>query len=375
LICQSESSLLLGFNKAIGAIEPSSGVYLSFGEQSDVALLAVSGDSGSGKTSTMRFLLGQAAMNGAALILCDPHGRKNQQSLVQSCGPLASSFLIPPAISWDDIHEAVAMVDRIGRNRLNDADDKTQIELVLDEFNDIARNAPDFKAIARRLNNVARSYRKVGITAILVAHNWRVNEWQSGTLKDACQAVLFHRLAKSEAKLFVADPSLAQQVAFLPHGDGMYFKRGAPAPVRLTGIPYVTRAHLDEARDLFTPAPRALPSMRPASEPDTDTPTGERLSASGSAQTVVSAYAHAPVSVSASVRPPALCEGTEAPRAPTDEQTHGQTSAAIPEAERVSVYLQAYADAGLTREQARERLARCSTPCAATNWSWRSGWH
>ena len=240
LICQSDNSLLLGFDKSIGSVEPSSGVYLRLGEESDVALLAVSGDSGSGKTSTMRFLMAQAAMRGAAIVLADPHGRDNAQSLVQSCSPLSSSFLIPPAVSWNEIHEAIQTVDTIGRNRLSGgATDRTHIMLVIDEWCDVARNAPDVKDITRLLVNVADLYRKVNITAFLVVHHWRINEWKSGTLKDACQGTIFHRMSKSEAKLFVSDATLSQQISFLPHGDAMYFKRGAPAPVRLLSLIHI----------------------------------------------------------------------------------------------------------------------------------------
>jgi len=367
LICQSTSSLLLGFDRRIGAIEPSSGVYLTMGAQSDVALLAVSGDSGSGKTSTLRFLLAQCAMNGAALILCDPHGRKNQQSLVQSCGPLAESFLIPPAIAWNEIHDAVATVDRIGRNRLGGADDTTPIVLVLDEFNDTATNMPDFKIVANLLNNIGRSYRKTGITCFLVVHNWRVNTWKDGTLKDATQGVIFHRMSKSEAKLFVADPAISQQIAFLPAGDALYFRRGQPAPARLTGIPYVTRGTLEEARHLFVSAPPTLASLHLADQ-RTDADGG----ADGAADALLErtgASADASASEGATASVEALYESVGA-RAGADGRTDGHGAPPdIPEQLRVRLYLQAYASAGLTREQARERLGAIGLGFENADWT------
>jgi hypothetical protein len=366
LICQSESSLLLGFDKSIGSVEPSSGIYLRLGEQSDVALLAVSGDSGSGKTSTMRFLMAQAAMQGAAIVLCDPHGRDNAQSLVQSCAPLASSFLMPPAVSWDEIREAIQTVDRIGRNRLSaGAADREHVMLVIDEFSDVARNAPDIKDIARLLVNIADLYRKVNLTAWLVVHHWRVNEWKSGTLKDAVQGTVFHRMAKSEAKLFVSDPTITTQIHYLPHGDAVFFKRGQAQPVRLTGIPEVKRAHLDEAKTLFLPAPRSLPSMLvPSADAQPSAPPS-----AGPSALLERVYAHAQPSgtVRASVRTDALYEDADA-RAP--ERTDGRTTEQAPAsaqtgadaAERARAqaqvlgYLRVYVRAGKSREFARSRL-------------------
>lgn len=377
LICQSDNSLLLGFDKTIGAIEPSNGVYLPLGEQSDVALIAVSGDSGSGKTNTARFLMAQAAMRGSAIVICDPHGRDNQQSLVQSCAPLASSFLLPPAVSWGEIHDAIAMVDHIGRARLNGAPDRQHILLVLDEYCDLARNAPDAKAIAKLLINVADSYRKVGITAALIVHHWRINEWRSGTLKDAVQAVVFHRMSKSEAKLFVSDSTISQQISFLPQGDALYFKRGTPAPTRLTGIPELKRTHLDEARDLFVPAPSDLPSM--SADADADTSTDADTGSDRGADTLLERLiASAPPRADgpADTAPPAPASthyadaGADADTdTAADRPERTPTSAGVAVAEQVSAYLQAYALAGMTRAQARDTLARSGVTFANEDWT------
>lgn len=367
LIAQSTSSLLLGFDKSIGSIEPSSGVYLTMGEESDVALIAVSGDSGSGKTSTMRFLLAQCAMNGAALVLCDPHGRKNSQSLIQSCGPLADSFLMPPAISWSEIADAVTMVDRIGRARLNDAEDTTPIVLVLDEFNDTARNMPDFKVVANLLNNIGRSYRKVGIFCILCIHNWRVAEWRSGTLKDSVQAVIFHRLAKAESKLFVSDPTIAQQISYLPQGDALYFKRGQPKPTRLTGIPFVTRDTLDQARSLYIPAPQTLASMHTDTDAGADTDADTLLE-----RLIVGTDTHTDGLTDSAPRAGASAHNADA-GAPADADTPTDADAHTPAAEQtradVQPYLQAYVLAGMTRQQARDTLARIGVAFDNAEWT------
>ena len=58
---------------------------------------AIAGVSGSGKTTTLRFLTAQLALKGAKFAVLDPHAAAGDESLASTLAPLAGAFVCSPA--------------------------------------------------------------------------------------------------------------------------------------------------------------------------------------------------------------------------------------------------------------------------------------
>jgi ABC-type glutathione transport system ATPase component len=95
------------------------------GTWKDLYSSAIAGVSGSGKTTTVRFLAAQSALHAARWVLLDPHADAGDDSLAGTLQPLASTFLCAPAIQPRAMLESVKLVadelDRRLANRSADA--------------------------------------------------------------------------------------------------------------------------------------------------------------------------------------------------------------------------------------------------------------
>jgi hypothetical protein len=236
-----DGSMLVGFNAEQKPL------YLRWGK---AGLSAVAGGSGSGKTSTMRLIAAQHAMNGGALVLCDGHGEAGDQSLIQSCAPLAEAYMFEPAIDDDRILQTIAAVDRIGRERLTGRIPPAQHEpilLIVDEFTSLVRNHRHASAIVNMLVNAGDEWRKVHMMAVVIGHHWRgdlIDGKLGSALRSAIGARIVHRTAPTEAR-FLLKAEEAQAIDRLPDGEVLFFD-GSSAAARLT-VPYLDSAALQSA--------------------------------------------------------------------------------------------------------------------------------
>lgn len=91
----------------------------------DLYSTAVGGMSGTGKTTTQRFLACQTALQGAKFAIIDPHADAGDESLAATLRPLSSAFLCEPASDDKSIRETVRLVADMGRRRVQGKDDDT----------------------------------------------------------------------------------------------------------------------------------------------------------------------------------------------------------------------------------------------------------
>lgn len=234
---RSGEHILVGFS------EGDSPVYLRWGL---AGLSAVVGGSGSGKTSTMRLMAAWHAMNGGALVILDPHGRKDE-GLVNTIKPLESAFLFEPAVTNQEIIETLRAVDRLMRRRLHAEEPATlPILVICEEMNAIARNHPDAREIINLLMNFADEYRGVNGQALTAWHHTRgdvVDPKLGASLRGAIGTRIIHRIAPNEAKLLLTAQE-AQGIDRLPRGEALFFD-GGDAPVRIV-VPFLDDRALAE---------------------------------------------------------------------------------------------------------------------------------
>jgi hypothetical protein len=215
MICRSGHSLLAGFDADQAP---------HYIEMENCGFIAVGGQPRVGKTTAVRFLLGQAALQGWQLVICDPHGAQ-AQGLIRQTDALKNA-IVRQAIAPDDIIEAIRYVDAIGQQRERDPDGERQrVMLVIDEFTSLIldKELPD--DVLDLLTKMAVKYPKLSINGLVIGHEWtgRLLGAQLGTsLRRAMTHRIVMRSDPQNAEFLLPTTALAKQTADLPKGHALY---------------------------------------------------------------------------------------------------------------------------------------------------------
>ena len=154
--------LIFGYDEATG--EPLTG------DWKQLYSTGLGGLQGSGKTWTSAFLLAQSALNGASIIIADPHAG-DSESLASRVQPLAPSFVCDIADDEKTILEAVKYADDVLKRRKHGDSDRTPLIVAIDEWTALRRGAlaevlpafvEDFSTEGRKLNCHVMSWAKDG---------------------------------------------------------------------------------------------------------------------------------------------------------------------------------------------------------------------
>jgi ABC-type oligopeptide transport system ATPase subunit len=226
---------------------------LQYLEFNSFGVLAIGGKSGSGKTSTARFLLAQLAMSGASLVICDPHGKSMQDNLTQAIQPLAKSFACPIAIAHEERMQAIRAVGKIVQDRLSGRDKSLEkIVLVLDEAprHFMECSAEENRETAQIFLTLANEGRRMNIRVLLLAQNFKQDFIGSRSIRSSITHVLFHRSSRDEVKLFSSIPaSYLRTIEILKDGHALLY----PDMIQVQ-IPYISRDDLESAEHLYSAA-------------------------------------------------------------------------------------------------------------------------
>lgn len=193
-------------------------------EMDSFATVAICGQSGSGKTSTIRFIIVQMILNGIQTIVCDPHGNAGNGSLKDGIEPIEHLLALPVAITLEDRIAAFRMVHTILRKRIAGKDTSNQkICIILDEatLHFLECDKEQAQEFTRFLMDLCNEGRKKGIYCFLLAQSWKSDFIGSRTVRSAITHILFHRSSVDEVKLFVdAMPAKEKRkISTLPTGS------------------------------------------------------------------------------------------------------------------------------------------------------------
>src|SRR5439155_15228343 len=115
---------------------------------------------GSGKTWGAAFLLAQSALNGAQLVICDPHAG-DDESLAARVSPLAPAFVCDIAEDDRAILAALKLADDTLQRRKRGDKDRRPLIVAIDEWSALRRGqiaevlpalVEDFSTEGRKLN-------------------------------------------------------------------------------------------------------------------------------------------------------------------------------------------------------------------------------
>jgi Cdc6-like AAA superfamily ATPase len=206
--------------------------------------LAIAGASGSGKTTTTRFILCQLVLNDCDVIVCDPHGNIPNQSLAQTVKPLEHLFMCPIAITKQERIAAIEYVNSILLARLKS--NKTthrKLALIIDEttahFLECSRE--EIALQARMFLRLANEARKTNIRVFLLGQNWKRDFIGSRDVRSSINAYLFHRISEDEIKLFIPSASAEQRRNIAKLKSGYAYLHGAAHYMQLVKIPEISQ--------------------------------------------------------------------------------------------------------------------------------------
>jgi ABC-type dipeptide/oligopeptide/nickel transport system ATPase subunit len=179
----------------------------------DIYSAAVAGESGSGKTATLLFLIGSGLVSGKIRFLgIDPH-YPHPKSLGFKTKPLWESGLMTMATNKDDSLKVLKEVERIIDRRLQQLDtDETPVVLVIDELAFLAKTALG-KPLAHTMERISTEGRKCAVYMLASSQTWLVaRTGDSSVVRDTLTSAYVHRIKPKQANLLLQDKEEADKV-------------------------------------------------------------------------------------------------------------------------------------------------------------------
>lgn len=215
---------------------------LRYGAWTDLYSCAVGGVPGSGKTTTVRFLLFQAILIGSKVLMVDPHIGDEEESLAAQFTAFKNIHLMKPC---GDNPEAVTkrirwFMAEYKRRKLKGIKKPNYI-FVIDEFNEVVALLPDEvkKELSELLVRIAQGGRKFGLYCLLIGQRWSDQDLggrgMGATLRSSLAARLVHRFGEEPQAAKLAGSQKA--AACLNLKKGHYYFRDTDGVMSYTITP------------------------------------------------------------------------------------------------------------------------------------------
>ncbi|MBD3309032.1 helix-turn-helix domain-containing protein [candidate division KSB3 bacterium] len=179
----------------------------------DIYSAAVAGESGSGKTATLLFLIGSGLIS-SSIRFCgiDPH-YPHPKSLGYKTKPLWEQGLMTMATYKDDMLAVLNEIERTIDRRLKQLDtDTTPVVLVIDELAFLAKTSIG-GAMAHTMERISTEGRKCAVYMLASSQTWLVSRTgDSSVVRDTLTSAFVHRIKPKQANLLLQDKEEADKV-------------------------------------------------------------------------------------------------------------------------------------------------------------------
>jgi len=200
---------------------------LRYGSWLDLYSAGNGGVSGSGKSTTTRFLLFQAVLASARLIMIDPHIGDPDESLSHQFSLLPPSIhQIKPCDGRDsNVSKRVAWLSRELDRRKKTAMKLPFLVFVIDEFNSLMRHASKEVRddLAALLLDIEQEGRKFGMFALLIGQRWSAQDLGGADIRSSLASKMAHRFSdEDQAKRFIGS-KYARALLELETGHWLFY--------------------------------------------------------------------------------------------------------------------------------------------------------
>jgi hypothetical protein len=216
----------------------------------DIYSAAVAGESGSGKTGTLLFLIGCGLVACHVRFVClDPH-YPHPKSLGAKTKPLWEAGVIRMATNKDEMVAAMQAVVATIDARLSQQDtETTPVVLVIDELLFLGKTsiAGDVQATMERISTEGR---KCAVYLLASSQTWLASRTgKDSTVRDTLTSAYVHRIKPKQANLLLQDKDEVKKVASLKKAGDVLF-----CPVNddsvICQIPYTNEEDMHRVADL-----------------------------------------------------------------------------------------------------------------------------
>lgn len=187
----------------------------------DLFSSAIGGQSGQGKTATLRNLIAQSLLTGqvAQFWVVDYH-YPHPKSLLATLGDLRAL----PAIKWVSnpfeipalLRDVQATIDR--RLKAEEPSEPVKV-LVCDEVLVLCEKVP---VLARTIRRIATESRKAGVYGLFSAQHWKADQIGGSEVRDCLTSRICHQMQRKQANLLLQDRDAAEQAQRLTTGQILF---------------------------------------------------------------------------------------------------------------------------------------------------------
>lgn len=172
---------------------------LRYGSWLDLYSCGIGGVSGSGKSTTVRFLLFQAMLAKGRFIFVDPHIADEEESLAAQFRLFTGVHQFPPCnAAPKEVLQRVRWLKREFDRRKKTGMKTPFLILVIDEFNAVMRIKEVREELADLLLEIEQESRKFGIFAMLLAQRWSAQDLGGADIRTSLASLLAHRFTDED---------------------------------------------------------------------------------------------------------------------------------------------------------------------------------
>lgn len=188
------------------------------GTWKDIYSNATGGQSGSGKTNTLRALIAQSILQGVHFWIVDYHW-PHEESLLATLGNLKDSLQVTYADKLIDVRPLLEAVDATIDRRKQGEELSTPIRvLCIDELLQIVKNCPYAETVIERIGTEGR---KFGVYGLFSAQSWKSNKIDT-TARDNLTSIFAHYMKPNQARVLLQDSDRERQVKHLRPGQMLF---------------------------------------------------------------------------------------------------------------------------------------------------------
>ena len=198
---------------------------------------------GSGKTWTAAYLITQSALNGAKLVICDPHA-EDEESLATRVAPLQPAFLCDIADDEQTILDALNLADDVLQRRKKGNPDRTPLIVVVDEWTALRRGK-----LAEKLPTIIEDFstegRKLQCHVMLLGQRW--DKQSVGDFRNTLASSFVHRMRSDEARMMTGLRASILPDDTLQLPPGTCYLLDTYGHLRRARIPHITSHDIAQA--------------------------------------------------------------------------------------------------------------------------------